>query len=64
MSGKHLTAHSGFLNHLVPGDLVLADQRFDIGEDLALVGASLAIPPFTKGKDQLSQSKVEQARQL
>ena len=37
---------------------------FDIAEDLSLVGASLAIPPCTKGKDQLSQSEMEQAREL
>ena len=61
---KHLTAHSGFIRHLMYGDLVLADRGFDIAEDLSLVGASLAIPPFTKGKKQLSQSEVEQARAL
>lgn len=64
VSDKHLTAHSSFLNHLVPGDLVLADRGFDIAEDLSLFGASLAIPPYTKGKDQLSQSEVERAREL
>ena len=46
------------------GDLVLADRGFDIADDLSLVGASLAIPPFTKGKDQLSQSEIERARAL
>ena len=40
VSDKHLTANSGFLNHFVPGDLVLADRGFDIAEDLSLVGAS------------------------
>ena len=59
-----MTAHSGFIRHLMYGDLVLADRGFDIAEDLSLVGASLAIPPFTKGKRQLSQSEVEQARAL
>jgi len=29
------------------GDLVLADQGFDIAEPLALHGASLPIPTFT-----------------
>lgn len=46
------------------GDLVMADRGFDISEALALVGASLAIPPFTKGKSQLSQEEVETARAL
>lgn len=46
------------------GDLVLADQGFDITEFLAIHGASLAIPPFTKGKSQLTQKEVETARAL
>ena len=64
VSDKHLTAHSGFLRHLVPGDLVLADRGFDISDDLAFHGAALAIPPYTKGKDQLSQREVETSRDL
>jgi len=64
VSDRHLTANSGFLNHLKYGDLVLADRGFDISDDLAMVGASLAIPPFTKGKPQLSQQEVEFSRQL
>ena len=34
--------------------MVLANQGFDITDDLVLCGASLGVPPFTKGKDQLS----------
>ena len=61
MSDRHLTVNSGLIRHLKYGDLVLADRGFDIADDLAMVGASLAIPPFTKGKPQLSQ---EFSRQL
>ena len=64
VSDKHLTAQSGFLSHLEHGDLVLADRGFDIADDLALHGASLVIPPFTKGKKQLSQREVETSRAL
>ena len=64
VSDRHLTVYSGFLKHLKYGDLVLADRGFDISDDLAMVGASLAIPPFTKGKPQLSQREVEFSRQL
>ena len=59
MSDWHLTVNSGLTRHLKYGDLVLADRGFDIADDLAVVGASLAIPPFTKGKPQLSQQEVE-----
>ena len=38
---------------------MLADRGFDITDELALHGASLAIPSFTKGKDQLSQAKLK-----
>ena len=43
---------------------MLADRGFDIADDLALIGASLAIPPFTRGKPQLSQREVNSARAL
>ena len=59
VSDRHLTVHSGFLSLLNYGYLILANRGFDIADDLAMVGASLAIPPFTKGKPQLSQQGVE-----
>ena len=62
VSDRHLTVHSGFLDKLSHGNLVLADRGFDIADDLALVGASLAIPPCTRGKPQLSQREVETSR--
>ena len=64
MSDKHITIHSGFLKHLLNADQVLADRGFDIAEELALQGATLAIPPYTKGKQQLSQCEVEESRRL
>ena len=64
VSDRHLTVNSGLLKHLKHGDLILADRGFDIADDLALLGASIAIPPFTKGKPQLSQREVEFSRQL
>ena len=64
VSDRHLTIHSGFLDKLTYGDLILADRGFDIADDLALIGASLSIPPFTRGKPQLSQREVDTARAL
>ena len=63
-SDKYITSHSGFLDHLIYGDVVMADRGFDISEDLALRGTTLCIPPFTKGKSQLSQREVEMSRAL
>lgn len=64
VSDKHLTSSCGFLDKLMHGDLVLADRGFDISDELALRGATLAIPPFTRGKPQLSQREVEESRSL
>ena len=44
MSDKYVTQNCGFLNLLEYGDRVLADRSFNISEDLALFGATLAIP--------------------
>ena len=46
------------------GDLILTDRGFDITEDLALHESILTIPPFTKGKIQLSQREVETSREM
>jgi len=35
--------------------MVLVDRGVDISDDLAVHGATLVTPPFTRGKDQLSQ---------
>ena len=43
---------------VVPGDLVMADQGFTIQESLFFRRAELAIPAFTKGKDQLDPVDV------
>lgn len=64
ISDKEITEKSGFYDKLEHGDLVLADRGFLISEELAARGASLAIPPFSKGKAQFSQREVETARKL
>ena len=63
-SDKHLTENCGFLNHLLPGDLILADRGFNIAETLGSCSASLKIPAFTKGRSQLSALDVESTRGL
>lgn len=63
-SDKHITNNCGFLNKLLPGDLILADRGFDVGDSVGLVNAQLQIPAFTKGKKQLSPLDVESTRAL
>ena len=54
-----ITEHCGLLNKLNPGDVVLADRGFDIADSVGMMGATLHIPAFTKGKKQLSGREVE-----
>ena len=61
---KCITMNSGFLKLFDFGDVVLADRGFDIGDDIALHGARLEIPAFTRGKKQLSMQKVEYSRRI
>ena len=61
-SDKFLTENCGILKKLLPGDLVLADRGFTIAESLMFQQAQLAIPAFTKGKDQLDPVDVEKTR--
>ncbi|CAN7992713.1 unnamed protein product [Ixodes hexagonus] len=63
-SAKHVTEHSGILDKLQPGDVVLPDRGFDISDSVGLHRAKLHIPAFTKGKQQLSVSDVETTRKL
>ena len=64
VSDKNLTQQSGFFNYLEPGDTILADRGFTIADDIAVHGAKLEIPAFTRGKAQLSQREVEVSKQL
>ena len=43
---------------------MLANQGFDTAESVRMMQASLHIPAFTKGKDQLSAVEVEETRTI
>ena len=48
-----------------PGDQVLADRGFTLGEGFASnSGAELIIPAFIRGKKQLSAAEVERTRKI
>ena len=55
----HLTENCGFLNNILPGDVIMADHEFTISESVAFCNAELKIPAFTKGKQQLRALYVE-----
>jgi len=50
VSDKYITENCGFLDNIVPGDLVLADCGFNIQATLDCRMAHLKIPAFTHGK--------------
>lgn len=59
-----LNTQSGLLGKLLPGDVILADRGFTIQESAGLYCAEVKLPPFTKGKRQLSRFEVDAARRL
>lgn len=62
VSDKFITENCGFLEKLIPGDMVMADWGFTVTESIGLKNAKLVIPAFTKGKSQLDPVDVEQTR--
>ena len=64
VSDKEITQKCGFLDKIEYGDDVMADRGFTIADDLAIRGAKVLIPAYTKGKSQLSKEEVETTRQL
>ncbi len=63
-SDQFLTELCGFLEKLLPNDLILADRGFTIGEMLEAICCVLGIPAFTKGKSQLDPLDLETTRRL
>ena len=59
-----LTESSGLLERLQEGDVILADRGFNIQESASMFHAEVKIPPFTRGKKQLSRMEVDKSRDL
>lgn len=55
---------NSMLDLLESGDSVMADRGFDIEEDLLLRGIQLNIPPYLRGKKQLSEQEVMVVRRI
>ena len=64
VSDKELMRNSGILDLLEPGDSVMADRGFYIQDDLALLGVRLNIPPFLRGKSQLTEKELVEIRRI
>ena len=57
-SDVYLTENSGVLKNFIPGDVVMADRGFTIGESVGLYCAELKIPHFRRGKTQLDKRRL------
>ena len=64
VSDVYLTEHCDLLENLLPGDLILADRGFNIHDSAGLYCAQVKVPPYTRGKKQLSKAEVDVARDL
>ena len=64
VSDRYLTENCGILDHLLPGDQILADCGFTIQEIVALKQAEVKLPSFTRGQKQLSKLEVDSSRIL
>ena len=64
VSDKALTKQSGILDLLESGDSVMADRGFDIEDYLILRGVKLNIPPYLRGKSQLSEKELIITRRI
>ena len=64
ISDTDLTIKSGILDLLDSGDSVMADRGFTIQNELSLIGVKLNIPPFLRGKAQLSSKEMVETRRI
>lgn len=64
VSDRYITEKCDFLNHILPGDVVMADKGFTIGDLLAKKGAYLQIPPFLANKGQFAPEDIDVTRQI
>jgi hypothetical protein len=64
ISDREITAASGLIDMLEEGDSVMADRGFLIEDLLSENGVELNIPPFLKGKPQLSADEEITTREI
>ena len=64
MSDKEFVKRSGITDFFDPGDTVLADRGFNIQELLLYKHVRLVIPPYLKGKKQLTTAEDKQTKQV
>lgn len=64
ISDRAIFEQCNLLDHILPGDLIVADRGFKVRDLLLEKGASLNIPPFLNGRDRLTPQEELQTRRL
>ena len=66
ISDKEITVRSGILNPALwnPGEGIMADRGFTVHDYTDNLNIKLLIPPFLKGRDQLSEKEVILTQQI
>ena len=59
-----ITEKSGFLDHIEPGDLILADKGFEIEELLLCKGAHSKLPAKLNGRAKLTKGEELETRRI
>lgn len=64
ISDKEIVIQSGFLDHLHPGDMVMADRGFLIRDILNERQVELNIPPFLNGRNKFTPQEEVQTKKI
>lgn len=63
-SNKFISEHSGLLDNLLPGDVVMSDRGFTIKESFSMHYSELLTPEFSHNKMKLAPEDVEKTRKI
>ena len=64
ISDKEITRVSGVLDLLEPGDTLMAEKGFEIGDMVREKGIGLNLPPFLHCSSQFSAQQIQETKQI